>query len=261
MAKCMKKYGIIYCGFNTEDYILKSIEPFLNRENYFVSAVSVPFKEYKDIDELEDNSTNILRELVNQGRLQYLVDEPKYILELEARNLALENLVKHNVDYIWLVDSDEFYTEKDIQKIEDYVESSNKNLFKISLKNHVFDKEHYIEEPFQPPRIFKCKIDIANSLYPFILNQFYWDNDICYSCFGNLVRYDKIEELTIIPEEIAFVSHFTWLNDKIGKRKVAYQHKHFGHCGYRWNKDSETLEFDEDFHRINNIPIPKIKKI
>jgi hypothetical protein len=122
----------------------------LNRENYFVSAVSVPFKEYKDIDELEDNSTNILRELVNQGRLQYLVDEPKYILELEARNLALENLVKHNVDYIWLVDSDEFYTEKDIQKIEDYVESSNKNLFKISLKNHVFDKEHYIEEPFQP---------------------------------------------------------------------------------------------------------------
>ncbi len=56
----MKKYGIIYCGFNTEDYILKSIEPFLNRENYFVSAVSVPFKEYKDIAELEDNSTNIL---------------------------------------------------------------------------------------------------------------------------------------------------------------------------------------------------------
>ena len=46
----MKKYGIIYCGFNTEEYVLQSIEPFLNKDNYFVSAVSVPFEEYRDID-------------------------------------------------------------------------------------------------------------------------------------------------------------------------------------------------------------------
>lgn len=257
----MKKYGIIYCGFNTEDYILKSIEPFLEKDNYFVSAVSVPFKEYKEIDELEDKSTDLLRGLVNEGRLQYLVDNPKYILESEARNLALANLIKHEVDYIWLVDSDEFYTEQDIEKIQEYVESSDKNLFKISLKNHVFDTDHYIEEPFQPPRIFKCRIDIPDSTIPLLLNEFYWDNDICYSYFENLVRYDNIEELAIIPEEIAFVSHFTWLNDKIGKRKVAYQHKHFGHCSYKWNENSNTLEFDEGFHKKHNIPIPKVKKI
>ncbi len=256
MAQLMKKYGIIYCGFNTEDYILRSIEPFLSRENYFVSAVSVPFKEYKDIDELEDNSTNILRDLVIQGRLKSLVDKPKYILESEARNLALEKLKKHDLDYIWLVDSDEFYTEKDIQKIEDYVESSDKNLFKISFKNHVFDIDHYLEEPFCPPRIFKTRINDMLDL-----EGFYWDNDISYSCFGNLVRYNDIEQLTIIPEEVALISHFTWLNDKIGKRKVEYQHRHFGHCGYKWNKESNTIEFDEEFHKIHNIPIPKVKKI
>ena len=60
----MKKYGIIYCGFNTEEYVLQSIKPFLNKDNYFVSAVSVPFEEYRDIDKLEDNTTGILKELV-----------------------------------------------------------------------------------------------------------------------------------------------------------------------------------------------------
>ena len=92
------------------------------------------------------------------------------------------------------------------------------------------------------------------------LEGFYWDNDISYSCFGNLVRYNDIEQLTIIPEEVALISHFTWLNDKIGKRKVEYKHRHFGHCGYKWDKESNTIKFDEEFHKIHNIPIPKVKK-
>ena len=70
----MKKYGIIYCGYNTEDYVLKSIEPFLNRKNYIVSAVSVPFKEYKGIDQFHDHTTDLLRELVEQKKLKHLVD-------------------------------------------------------------------------------------------------------------------------------------------------------------------------------------------
>ena len=99
----MKKYGIIYCGYNTEDYVLRSIEPFLNRDNYIVSAVSVPFKEYKGIDELHDHTTDLLRELVEQKKLKYLVDSPQYVSEAEARNFALFYLRKYNLDYIWLV--------------------------------------------------------------------------------------------------------------------------------------------------------------
>ena len=249
----MKKYGIIYCGYNTEDYVVESIEPFLKRDNHVVSAVSVPFKEYRGIDDFHDHTTDILRELVNQKKLKYLVDKPRYVTEAEARNLALFHLKKYNIDYIWLIDSDEFYTEEHIEKIEDYVESSNKNLFKISLKNHVFDLDHYLEEPFCPPRIFKTNIKDA-----FKLANFYWDNDICYEYNGEMVRYDQIEELETIPQDVAFIPHYTWLNDRIGKRKVEYQHRHFGHCGYKWNHDKHCLEFDEDFHKKHNIPIPKV---
>tara|TARA_R100000479_G_scaffold164272_1_gene103080 strand:+ start:675 stop:1436 length:762 start_codon:yes stop_codon:yes gene_type:complete len=249
----MKKYGIIYCAYNTEDYVLKSIEPFLKRDNHIVSAVSVPFKEYKGIDTLHDHTTDLLRELVEQKKLKYLVDSPQYITEAEARNFALFYLKKYNLDYIWLVDSDEFYTEDDIEKIEEYVESSNKNLFKIPFKNHVFDLDHYLEEPFCPPRIFKTNINNEYSL-----ESFYWDNDICYSNSEQLIKYDLIEDLETIPKDTVFIPHFTWLNDKIGKRKVEYQHRHFGHCGYKWNYAKHCLEFDEEFHKKHNIPIPNV---
>ena len=254
----MKKYGIIYCGYNTEDYVLKSIEPFLNRDNHIVSAVSVPFKEYKGIDTLHDHTTDLLRELVEQKKLKYLVDSPQYVTEAEARNFALFYLKKYNIDYVWLVDSDEFYTEEHINKIEEYVESSNKNLFKLSLKNHVFDLDHYLEEPFCPPRIFKT--NIKDNLF---LEGFYWDNDICYrkgEDKGSMISYEGIEDLEIIPKEVAYIPHYTWLNDRIGKRKVEYQHRHFGHCGYKWNNDKHCLEFDESFHEKHNIPIPKVTK-
>tara|TARA_R100000231_G_scaffold47988_1_gene41096 strand:+ start:589 stop:1350 length:762 start_codon:yes stop_codon:yes gene_type:complete len=249
----MKKYGIIYCGYNTEDYVLRSIEPFLNRDNYIVSAVSVPFKEYKGIDELHDHTTDLLRELVEQKKLKYLVDSPQYVTEAEARNFALFYLRKYNLDYIWLVDSDEFYTDEDIKKIENYVESSNKNLFKISLKNHIFDLDHYLEEPFCPPRIFKTKIDNK-----FLLEAFYWDNDICYGSDGKLVKFDAIEEPTTIPKEVAYIPHYTWLNDRIGKRKVEYQHRHFGNCSYKWNYDNHCIEFDEEFYKSHNLDIPNV---
>ena len=249
----MKKFGIIYCGYNTEDYVLRSIEPFLNRNNHVVSAVSVPFKEYKGIDCFHDHTTDLLRELVEQRRLKYLVESPQYVSEAEARNNALFYLKKYDIDYIWLVDSDEFYTEDDIKNIENYVEQSNKNLFKISLKNHVFDLDHYLEEPFSPPRIFKTNIKDV-----FQLANFYWDNDICYEHNGEMIRYDQIEELEVIPEDLAFIPHYTWLNDKIGKRKVDYQNRHFGHCGYKWDHRRGCLEFNEDFYQKHNIAIPKV---
>tara|TARA_Y100000356_G_scaffold121822_1_gene115460 strand:- start:2022 stop:2777 length:756 start_codon:yes stop_codon:yes gene_type:complete len=251
----MKKYGIIYCAYNTEDYVLESIDPFLKRDNHIVSAVSVPFKEYKGIDCLHDHTTDILRELVEQKKLKYLVDSPQYISEAEARNNALFYLKKYNLDYIWLVDSDEFYTEEHINKIEEYVESSSKNLFKISLKNHVFDLDHYLEEPFCPPRIFKTNIN--NTIK---MAGFYWDNDMSYEYNGQMISYENME-LETIPKEVAYIPHYTWLNDRIGKRKVEYQHKHFGHCSYKWNHEKHCLEFDESFYKKMNQPIPKVKKV
>jgi len=275
----MKNFGIIYCGYNTEEYVLDSIEPFLKQKNHVVSAVSVPFAEYKEIDNIHDNTTEILRELVNQKKLKYLVDSPKYISEAEARNLALDHLKKYNLDYIWIVDSDEFYTEDDIAAIEDYVEQSEKHLFKVSFRNFVFDENHYLEEPFCPPRIFSTKIPLPSCSSPHCclrgrltwnpsqkreflnLEKFYWDNDIVYSYNELSAKYTEISDIITIPSSVARVRHYTWFNNNIGKRKVEYQQKHFGHCGFKWNEENSCLEFDKQFHQTHNISLPTVKSI
>ena len=257
MADNKMRYGIIYCGYNTEDYVIDSITPFLERDNFVVSAVSVPFLEYKDIDGLQDSTTDILRELVEQRRLRYLVDSPKFIQEHQARNHALNHLKKYNLDFIWLVDSDEFYTQEQITKICDFVEGSNNPFFSICLRNFVFDKAHCLEEPFCPPRIFRTE---AQNLP---LYGFYWDNDIAYfdKLSGSVIPYQQLEGMKTIPSEVELVDHYTWLNDKIGKRKVEYQLKHFGHCGYKWDSKKECLAFDETFYKKTNQKIPIVKKI
>jgi len=250
------KYGIIYYGYNTEEYVVDSIAPFLERDNFVVSAVSVPFLEYRDVDDLEDSTTDILRELVAQRKLRYLVDRPRFVQEHEARNHALAHLSKYNVDYIWLVDSDEIYTEDQIDQICEYVEADQGNFFKLSLKNFVFDKNHYLEEPFCPPRIFKTKVDNLP------LYGFYWDNDIAYfeALSRNLFSYEKMKGMKTIPPEVAFIDHYSWLNNEIGKRKVAYQLKHFGHCSYKWNEEKNILEFNEEFYKKTNTEIPEVKR-
>ena len=250
------KYGIVYCGYNTEEYVVDSISPFLERENFVVSAVSVPFAEYEDVDDLEDSTTDILRELVEQRKLRYLIDKPRFVQEHVARNHALLKLSKYNVDYIWLVDSDEFYTADQIAKICEYVEGRDESFFKIPLRNFIFDERHCLEEPFCPPRIFKTR---ARGLP---LYGFYWDNDIAYyDPLSGGVSFEEMGAIKTIPTDVALIDHYSWLNNKIGERKVAYQLKHFGHCSYRWNEEKECLEFDKEFYKKNDMTIPIVKSI
>ena len=89
---------------------------------------------------------------------------------------------------------------------------------------------------------------------------FYWDNDMSYEYNGQMISYENME-LETIPKEVAYIPHYTWLNDRIGKRKVEYQHKHFGHCSYKWNHEKHCLEFDESFYKKMNQPIHKVKKV
>jgi ribosomal protein L6P/L9E len=49
----------------------------------------------------------------------------------------------------------------------------------------------------------------------------------------------------------------TWLHSN-GKDKYEYQMKHFGHCGYKWNYETNQLELNLEFYAKNKIDIPKI---
>ena len=265
----MPKFGIVFCAYNVEPYVHKSLEPFL-RPWFWVSAVSVPFKEYSTQEDYRDNTTEILRNFTREWTEDglttdhldpfeiQLVDSPEYIQEHEARNLALDNL-KQQVDYIWLVDGDEIYTPKQINSIVKYVEDHPAAWYRLCLKNYVFDTDSFMEEPFCPPRIFSTHYN--GDFNP----RFVWDNDMAYQRLGlnSLVDYRQLSNLTV-PKEVAWVDHYSWLNDEIGKRKVEYQQKHFGHCSFKWVQnyaslhDKGRLEFDEDYFEKTGEQKPKI---
>ena len=171
------------------------------------------------------------------------------LTESQARNQCLEYLLHSDVDLIWLLDGDEFYSVDQIREIIYFVEkrmTETNSYFSINFKNHVFDGVEWVDG-FCPPRIFFKKIHGG-------IDQFYWDNDITYLDGTN---YKVLNEIKI-PRETAHIRHMTWLHEN-GKEKYEYQVKHFGQCSYKWNYETEKLEFDLDYYEKHSLPVPELK--
>ena len=252
MEPIFMKLGVIYLGFNNFKYVKESILPwvtlkYIYPEMFIINAVSVPFLEYKEENIKEDETTEFLKVLSEANFINKCFDNPKYIKENEARNLALFDLLKKDVDYIMLVDSDEIYTLNEIENIFNFIKNNDADAYKINLKNYIFDGKSYLDE-FCPPRIFKTKINGG-------LNSFYWDNEVIY----NNNKTDKHINFITIPKEIAFVRHMTWLHEN-GEEKVKYHKKHFGGCSYIWDEKRKELSLDIDYYDRMGYKRPIIHK-
>lgn len=249
------KIGLIYCAFNTEEYLFDSLKPFREDPRFVISAVSVPFLEYRDQDIKVDDTTEKLRKYRESGAIKYLVDSPKFIKEHEARNLALNELKKDKCDFYALADSDEIYQKDQIESIIEYISTDKESIWwRLCLKNFVFDEETYLEEPFCPPRIFRAKTDELS--HP----SFFFDNDISYlNKSGQRISYQDLICSTI-PKEVAWIDHFTWMNDEKSRLKQIYQMNHFGLCSFTWD-EKKGLTFSEDYYKLRGENIPKTKKL
>jgi len=249
------KIGIIYCAYNCFSYVQKSLHCFLEAKQQGliseISAVSIPFAEYFDLNQIKDNTTDFLIHLHQKNLIDKVFTQPNYIQEHKARDLCLQYLKNINCDVIWMVDGDEFYSIEDINNIINFINNNpNYYWYSINFKNYIFDGKQWIDG-FCPPRIFRTKSDILN------IDKFYWDNDLAYKDEnGKIFNYKLLDNLTI-PKEITHIKHLTWLHEN-GKLKYEYQMKHFGNCGYLWNYEKEQLEFNEDFYIKNNIKKPLI---
>jgi hypothetical protein len=246
------RFGILYAGFNNFKYAKQSILPWITLkytypQNFFISAVSVPFLEYKNENIDPDETTDFLKTLANAKFIDSCFDQPKFIKENEARNLALFDLLRKGVDYIMIVDSDELYQTEEIIRIINFVKTNNFDGYKINFKNYIFDGKSYLEG-FCPPRIYKNNIHNG-------INSFYWDNEIIY----NNGKTDKNIRFIDIPKDIAFIKHMTWLNEN-GKQKVEYHKKHFGACSYIWDENDKTLKLDLEYYDRMGYDRPMLHK-
>lgn len=246
------KIGIIYCGYNTEEYVRETITPWIrakDRHDITISAVSVPFEEYLGLDQGNDGTTEILVDLLKNKKIDALYTDPKYVKENIARNFCLFNLLDKKCDLIILVDSDEFYKDEEIDKLIAYTEDNPQyDCYEVHLKNIVFDGTHWVDG-FHPFRVFRNDRNMG-------INEFYWDNDLIF----NNGKTHKHTNWTTIPKDVLHVKHMTWLNNEKSKLKIEYHLKHFGGCSYKWNNELNTLEFDLDYYDRCGYERPKVFK-
>ena len=251
------KIGFLLCAYNQEEFIhdcLRDLVKFSKENGHIISAASVPFKEYEDMGVESDDTTNILKERLFWMDIDYLIDEPKFISEAEARTLALNPILEEECTHLFMLDSDEIFSYEQLNNIVNFIAKDPFiDWYSISYKNYVGNG--YLEEPFTPPRIFKVNVKGGK------LKEFYWDNDLVYEIDGEKVDYKSLSN-KIVPKEIANPDHFSWTNTEKNKSKIKYHEIHFGPpkgtgCSYKWDETQGIIINPEYYQKIGQTP-PKI---
>ncbi len=261
------KIGILFCSYSTPQYLLGALWPWavarrdkLGGHSYVISAVSLPFAEYKDIPDTRlDNVTPAeLTKYLDAGFIDYLVTEPQFQSEAAARTAALKHLLFEGCDLIWLADGDEYITADQILAILAFTETQPLlTWFKLSLVNYVFDEKTHLVDPFTPPRLFRAKSG------GYVLDSFRWDNDAVYK--GTITRDFRLNQdgwsHMTIPASVAAIKHFTWMNTEASRLKILYQEKHFGGvCSFAWDDARGGLVFRESYYKALGQPLPEIAR-
>jgi hypothetical protein len=257
------KIGVLLCAYSLPEYIPDCLAPWveararnLGGHTFVISAISVPFKEYKGKAEEDLESPVILQGYKDRGEIDYLFTTPKWEEEKVVRNTALNPLLEdEKCDIIILVDCDENYILQEIEKIFKFVENNPFTVwFRGSLKNYIFDLYTYLKDPFCPARIYRVNPK-GLKLY-----GFRFDNEMVYIDEQNrVIDHLDLPSLTI-PKNIAWTVHKSWLSNSSSRDKTLYQALHFGpdFCSYRWNEEENKLEFNPNYFKKFGKTIPEV---
>ena len=256
------KIGIIFCAFDCEDLIEKSLTPWIEASSVIddiaeIGVVSVPFKDFEPRDNQKTVAKiqNMLFSAPEKVK-SFLLSQNEPVTEAEARNMPLQYFLEKEFDLIWMVDADEYYSLQEIKNIIKFVENNPLTAwFSINFKNYIFNDKTWIDG-FRPPRIFRTSCDC------FTLKEFYWDNDLNYEhriVKDRPVAYTQLPSQNV-PKALAQVTHITWLSDERSKRKVEYQKKHFGDCSFDWSEENNKLIFNPLYFLKHGAPLPIVNK-
>jgi hypothetical protein len=248
------RIGVLLSAYNSENYIDRCLEPWFKLKEELditIGCNSGMYKEYINFG-FKPKNKGTLRKLVNYD-LDFLISTgPNALLgENDSKNSVLHKL-KNLCDIVWIVDSDEFYTETDIKNIVNYIKQTPEfDWYSVNFKNYTFTEKTFIDG-FCPPRIFRTDRNGG-------INEFYFDNHISYN------DGDIFENKSNLPisRNIAWVEHYSWLNkDLTSREKIKYQNQRFGgECAFRWNEDLKSLELIKEFYYNRNIEPPILHEI
>lgn len=256
------KIGISAIGYECAEHLDSVLKPWIECKNkykedggdeFYISVSHGLFPETYQLGfpiHSTDGTIERLKQYESLGDIDYLQVLESPTFEKDIRNSTLPFLLCQDIDILWLLDlQDEIYTTSQIYNILNYVENSPHDWFKINFKNYVFDHGTYIDD-FVAPRIWKNYTNQG-------INKFYYDNEILF----NNGRHAKELPHSMIPRDIGFIKHLSWVGSKdYLTRKINFQKIHYGTCSYRWDDNINALSFNEEYYFKTNKKMPIIYK-
>ncbi len=258
MAENKMKIGLLCNFYGFPQYTERCLKAWKNiDEVYKVAVSSYQYKDYVDCGwNFDDTETPKQLLSDHRGFIDYICIG-KDANDSYSRNAPLQHLLANNVDFVWLLDQDEFYSEEDIRGAINYIKNSEKvPTYKINFKNFVFSEDQYVDD-FNPPRIFCANVNGQKTL-----SHFFYENDVMYNIDNKFIEYKELP-ISSIPKEDCHPDHFSWVGSpEFLQAKVRYQLKRYnGICSYKWDYSNNCLAFNEDFFSKFNQEKPIIKKL
>tara|TARA_Y100000401_G_scaffold117447_1_gene126288 strand:+ start:2175 stop:2939 length:765 start_codon:yes stop_codon:yes gene_type:complete len=252
------KIGLLCNFYGFPEYTDRCLKPWLNIKE--VEKVAVSSYQYSDYVKCgwDFDDTETPKQLLEdyRGFVNYICIG-KDGDDSFSRNAPLQHLTAHDLDYVWLLDQDEFYSEEQIKNTINYIKNSKDSCtYRINFKNFVFTESQYVED-FIAPRIFSVKINGQKSL-----SHFYYENDVAYNINNEMIDYKNLS-MSDIPQEECYPDHYSWVGSpEFLKAKVKYQLKRYnGICSYKWDEEKNSLSFNEDFYSRFKLEKPEVKHI
>lgn len=256
------KIGIQLLAYECENTLEEVLTPWLIlKDSYevYIWVASGQFKIYKDLGYKNNNQAtlNKIEELLNKGVINYLFtpDEDNLLSDHETRNKCISYFKENDVDLMIQLDSDEFYTKKDVKNYIKFVEE-NKNftLYKTTFKNLISNGDEYMDWVRFSSGWIKRHGGIS---------RYYFDAHWFFNGENNKEMDYRSHSSVIIPKELVYPEHDTWTYQKKGselsdiKSKIEYQKKYYSHdCGWSWDEKNNKVVPNKSFWGDN---LPKIK--
>jgi glycosyltransferase involved in cell wall biosynthesis len=208
------KFGAVYCIYDDHEYLeisVNSIKKFLDKTLFLIS--DVPWNGKKS-----DNSKTIefVKNLCKQNKNFELI-QGHWTNEVDQRNFGLEKFYSENIDYYFVIDSDEIYHEQHFKNIINVItQNPSFSAFHIEW-NTYWTKRYYVISPreYYKPLIV---VKVNNFLFTTIRHG---TTNVIRTKEKVFVENKDSYNYALIPNHIAICYHLSYARtDDYIKRKL-----------------------------------------
>jgi len=243
------KIGIQLVTYNSEEVLEELLTPWLKLKDRYDLKVWVGSGQFKTYNQMGCENINgptirLLEEMLKENKIDYLFQpDPENLLDdAETRDKCIPWMKEQDIDLMIQLDSDEFYTEKEVENLITFIEENPQpSVYNVVFNNIMGDsREDWV-------RFVAGWIKRHGGI-----KHYYFD---CHFSFIE-GEYRRVPNVTI-PKTLVHPTHFTWTNNENTtgpshiQEKINYQNRIYGgdiRCEMVWDEEDQKIkrigEFD-----------------